>query len=51
MIIVYAIYDKKLKEIYVGMTNNLERRLAEHRRGQSKYTKKFKNFVLVYKEK
>jgi len=50
MITVYAIFDKIIKEIYVGMTNDLERRLSEHKRGQSKYTKKFIDFILIYKE-
>lgn len=50
MIYIYAIYDDVLKEIYVGMTNDLERRLAEHKRGQSRYTKKFSNFFLIYNE-
>ncbi len=50
MITVYALYDKNLGEIYVGMTNNLERRLSEHRRGQSFYTKKFKEFELIFSQ-
>lgn len=50
MITVYAILEPEFGEIYVGMSNNLERRLAEHKRGQSKYTKKFKNILLIYKE-
>jgi len=49
-ITVYAIYDDECDEIYVGMTNNLERRLEEHKRGQSFYTRKFKNSKLIYKE-
>ena len=48
MITVYAIYDQILKEIYVGLTNNLTRRLQEHKSGNSKYTKKFKNIELFY---
>ncbi len=50
MITVYAIYDKLLDQIYVGMTNNLERRVGEHKRGQSFYTRQFKDFKLIYKE-
>ncbi|MFZ3031892.1 MAG: GIY-YIG nuclease family protein [Candidatus Moraniibacteriota bacterium] len=50
MITVYALYDKHLEEIYVGMTNNLARRLSEHKRGQSFYTKKFKEFNLIFSQ-
>ncbi len=50
MITVYAIYENDLKEIYVGMTNNIDRRLSEHKRGQSRYTKKFKSFILIHTE-
>lgn len=38
--------------LYTGQTNNLERRLKEHRdkkRG-AKYTRSFDNFELVYQE-
>ena len=50
MITVYAICDRISKQIYVGMTNNLERRLSEHKRGQSFYTKRFQDFHLIYSE-
>ena len=50
MIIVYSIYDKFYKEIYVGLTNDIERRIKEHKRGQTQYTRKFKNIKLFYKE-
>ncbi len=50
MITVYSLYDKILNEIYVGMTNDFERRLSEHKRGQSFYTRKFKSFVVLHKE-
>ncbi len=48
MITVYALYNKDLGEIYVGMTNNLERRLSEHKRGLSFYTRKFEEFDLIF---
>ena len=51
MIIVYAIYDEVLKEVYVGLTNNLSRRAREHKNGHSKYTKKFKSIKLFYSKK
>ena len=50
MIFVYALFDRKSSEIYVGMTNNIERKVAEHRRGQSKYTRKFKSIECLLLE-
>ena len=50
MITVYAICDKMSGQIYVGMTNDLERRISEHRRGQSFYTKRFTDFYVIYSE-
>jgi putative endonuclease len=38
--LVYAILLSNDK-IYIGQTNNLERRLAEHRLGRSPYTRKY----------
>jgi predicted GIY-YIG superfamily endonuclease len=35
---------------YVGQTNNLERRLLEHRQGRSPYTRKHKVKKLIYSE-
>ena len=42
-----SIIDKKY---YIGSTNNIERRLEEHNRGQTKSTKFRKPFLLVLKE-
>lgn len=50
MITVYALYDRITKQIYVGMTNDLDRRLSEHRRGQSFYTRRFEDFRVIYRE-
>src|SRR3989344_729753 len=38
------------KTFYVGMTNDLASRLAEHKNKQSFFTKKFFDIELVYKE-
>jgi len=38
------------RKYYVGMTDNIERRLAQHRAGQSFYTKQFEDINLVYFE-
>ena len=40
--------DQKI--FYVGITNNLERRVTEHRNKKSFFTKKFSDFRLVYSE-
>ena len=38
------------KTFYVGLTDNLERRLQQHQRKESFYTKKFSSVGLVYNE-
>ena len=48
----YTVYVLKSVDgkLYKGMTNDLKRRLKEHRRGKTVTTRKMKNFVLIYKE-
>ena len=48
MIIVYAISSLSKNYIYVGMTNDINRRLAEHNNGENKSTKAYRPFVLIY---
>jgi putative endonuclease len=48
MFFVYAIKSTVRNYIYVGMTNNLERRLIEHNNGENSSTKAYKPFVLIY---
>lgn len=36
--------------MYIGQTNNLDRRLNEHNTGRSKYTSLTHPFDLIYKE-
>jgi len=50
MYYVYAIKSLSKNYIYVGMTNNIERRLKEHNNGENRSTKAFKPFVLIMKE-
>jgi putative endonuclease len=50
MITVYAIKSLTRNYVYVGMTNDLERRLQEHNNGENKSTKAYKPFVLIYSE-
>ncbi len=50
MFFVYAIKSEKDGRIYVGFTNNLERRILEHNQGKTKSTKGYVPWVLVYRE-
>ena len=47
---VYLIRSKKDKSIYIGLTQNLKRRLAEHNSGQTFSTKSKVPWELIYCE-
>jgi len=51
MYVVYVIQYNLSKDIYIGKTNNLKRRLNEHNRGEQTSTRR-KNgeWILVYAE-
>ncbi|MEK7611970.1 MAG: GIY-YIG nuclease family protein [Patescibacteria group bacterium] len=49
MYTVYVLQDKNDK-IYKGFTNNLARRLKEHRSGMSRTTSRMEELVVVYTE-
>lgn len=40
MFYVYIIWSEELDRYYTGSTNNVEKRLKEHNRGKSRFTKK-----------
>lgn len=51
MITVYTLYSSKFDKIYIGQTDNLERRLFEHNNGLlSTYTKRYKPWQIIYTE-
>ncbi len=50
MFTVYAIKSLNKNYIYVGLTNDIERRLNEHNNGNNKTTKPYRPFVLIYSE-
>ena len=50
MYYVYAIKSLVQNYVYVGMTNNLERRLKQHNNGENRSTKAYQPFVLVLSE-
>ena len=50
MFYVYVIKSKKDSKLYIGFTNDLRKRLAEHNQGLNKSTKHRIPFILVYYE-
>ena len=48
---VYAIKSLSKNYIYVGLTNNLERRIQEQNSGRGRSTKSYAPFRLIYSEK
>jgi len=50
MFFVYAIKSTIRNYIYVGLTNNIERRITEHNKGENRSTKPYKPFLLIYSE-
>lgn len=50
MFYVYILQSKKDKDLYVGYTQDLRRRIGEHNSGFSQSTKSRIPFVLVYYE-
>ena len=47
MFFVYAIVSLNRNYIYVGMTNDVDRRLSEHNRGYNRTTKPYAPFKLL----
>ena len=50
MIFIYVIKSKVKKFRYIGITNNINRRIFEHNNGKNKSTKAYTPFDLVLKE-
>ena len=47
---VYTLFSTKDRNLYIGCTSNLRRRLAEHNEGKSFATAPHRPFALVYYE-
>lgn len=47
---VYVLESEADKSWYIGYTNNLEKRLIEHNKGQSYYTKRKTPWMAIYYE-
>ncbi len=50
MYTVYVLKSITRTYLYVGMTNNIERRFLEHQRGKERTTSPYRPFNLVYTE-
>jgi len=50
MYYVYAISSKNRNYIYVGITDNIARRINQHNKGYNKTTKPYLPFELIYFE-
>ena len=46
----YVLYSKKFNRMYIGHSNNIERRIKEHNSGKTKSTKAYIPWKLVHKE-
>ena len=47
---IYVLKSVNYEKTYVGLTKDLQRRFTEHNNGKSKYTNKFKPWIIVYTE-
>ncbi|OGK17082.1 hypothetical protein A2690_05005 [Candidatus Roizmanbacteria bacterium RIFCSPHIGHO2_01_FULL_39_12b] len=50
MFTVYILQNSKSKRYYIGSTNNLDRRIREHNRGQTRSTRVIGIWRLIYQE-
>jgi len=50
MYVVYALYSRKLDRLYIGQTKDLTKRLDEHQRGLSFYTRRSDDWDLIHTE-
>ncbi|QQS50534.1 MAG: GIY-YIG nuclease family protein [Bacteroidota bacterium] len=48
MVTVYILRSKTLNKFYTGQTDNLERRMEEHNRGKTPFTKSGIPWILIY---
>ena len=51
MYFVYPIQSLKDNRIYIGLSNDYDRRIHEHNSGYVKSTKAYKPWLLIFKEK
>ena len=50
MYYVYILCSESHKKSYVGISNDLERRLIEHNLGKSTFTSRYRPWIVIYSE-
>ena len=50
MYYVYLLFSKQYNKTYIGITNNLDRRLKQHNNGYHAYTKRYIPWFILYEE-
>ena len=50
MFLTYILKSKIFSKTYVGHTNNIEKRLIEHNNEKNVFSKRYKPWVIIYKE-
>ncbi|MBK9152094.1 MAG: GIY-YIG nuclease family protein [Saprospiraceae bacterium] len=50
MFFVYVLYSEAFDRIYIGITDNLDRRLSQHNNGYNPPTKSFRPWKVVFYE-
>lgn len=48
---IYIMSNKNRTTFYIGVTNNIERRVEEHKTGRSRFTSQYNLFDLMYYER
>ena len=47
---IYVLFSEMHKQLYIGQTNNLERRFEQHNQGRVNSTKPYRPYKLIYFE-
>ena len=50
MFLTYVLESELFSKTYVGHTDDLNRRLKEHNNGKGLYSRRYKPWVIIYKE-
>lgn len=51
MFVTYILKSKTFLKTYVGHTDDIDRRLIEHNDGKSTFSKRYRPWVIIYKER